>query len=343
MSNWRTAVAVHRGIPVLQRDATTWQLGIDPAYAVVLRQVTSSTAQALRALDPGRYPGANPADLSGLAPTLTAQLFQAGVLREIRVSHSQQVEMARYEPETLTAALHSLPSPLPRRRLAYAVVAGSTRAAALMATGLAGAGVGVVLVTGSRRDVGPADLTPAGPFPADLRRPWVEAVGDAVRDLGATSGAGDRMPDIAVLTQVADADAPWCDPAHGDTWVGTGVPHLAVSVAGRSADVSAIAMLPGIGCLRCRALYRADVDPTWSSALTLGLEGTRGLGADIATTTLAVGLGLGRVLNYLDTGTAVGSGVLLRQGKEAAFTPYDVVPHPGCGCGWDLGADTMDP
>jgi hypothetical protein len=343
MSNRPAPMAVRRGIPVLQRDATTWQLGIDPAYALVLHRVTSRTAHALRALDPERYPGADPGDLAGLAPALAAQLFDAGVLREAHVAHPQQVEMARYEPETLTAALHSLPSPLPRRRLAYVVVEGTSRAAALMATGLAGGGVGVVVVSGSRRDVRPADLTPAGPFPADLRRPWVEAVADAVRDLGATTGAGDRMPDVAVLTQVADADAPWCDPAHGDTWVGAGVPHLAVSVAGRSADVGAMAMLPGIGCLRCRALYRSDVDPAWSSALTLGLEGTHGPGADIATTALAAGLGLGRVLDYLDTGTAAGSGVLVRQGKTAEFTSYDVIPHPGCGCGWDLGADTMDP
>ena len=210
------------GLVLLRRSRTTWQIGIDTAHAVLVRGADDATVRGLHALEPHRAPDPD----ARLDASVLARLAEQGLLTSpppaaasdrLTSRHARRLQQLR--GDSATAELVGAPDPVPRRRDARVAVAGSGPVAALVATGLAHAGIGTVAVLGPRRPVVPTDLTPAGPRLAEVGRPWVDAVSAAVRALGAATTLVEAPVDLAVLTQAADADAPWCDPEHADLWL----------------------------------------------------------------------------------------------------------------------------
>ena len=166
-----------------------------------------------------------------------------------------------------------------------------------------------------------------------------------MRALGAATTLVEAPVDLAVLTQAADADAPWCDPEHADLWLRLGTPHLAATAAGRSGDISPVVEPGRTGCLRCRELARIDADPSWP-ALAVGLRRRPGgavpvaLSAPLAAVTAQ--LALARAVSYVDgaAGPATARGLLVRL-PGTDVTTYPLAPHPACGCRWGRGLVTM--
>lgn len=336
------------GLVLLRRSRTTWQIGIDTAHAVLVRGADDATVRGLHALEPHRAPDPD----ARLDASVLARLAEQGLLTSpppaaasdrLTSRHARRLQQLR--GDSATAELVGAPDPVPRRRDARVAVAGSGPVAALVATGLAHAGIGTVAVLGPRRPVVPTDLTPAGPRLAEVGRPWVDAVSAAVRALGAATTLVEAPVDLAVLTQAADADAPWCDPEHADLWLRLGTPHLAATAAGRSGDISPVVEPGRTGCLRCRELARIDADPSWP-ALAVGLRRRPGgavpvaLSAPLAAVTAQ--LALARAVSYVDgaAGPATARGLLVRL-PGTDVTTYPLAPHPACGCRWGRGLVTM--
>lgn len=339
------------GLALLRRDERTWQIGIDPATAVLVRDADPATVRGLHSLDRWHHPGTDPADHALVPPGLLAELDRLGLLAPDPCSRDDDTARwhGRHFADTAASGLAGAATP-GRRRRAQVTVEGTGPVAALVATGLAGAGVGTVVTSCSHRPVCPQDLTPAGPWEPDLGRPWCEAVADAVRALNAqtTPGPG-ALPDLVVLTQTADADAPWCDPEHGDPWLRAGVCHIAVSVAGRGAQIGQVVVPGRTACLRCRELTRTEQDPSWPVlAAQLRRRGNilptgqppMALSGPLAG--VAAALGVGRALAHLEH----------RCDDE---DPHDVLlwlpslgidrravrRHRTCGCHWPLALGTM--
>lgn len=339
------------GLAVLRRDRDTWQIGIDPSTAVLVRRVDELVARGLRALDPWHHPEADPADVGLLPPELLRGLHHADLLAPDPAPRGDRSATWRGQhfPDAAAAGLTGHTGPLTERRRRRVVVEGSGPVAALVATGLAAAGIGTVAATGSRRPVHSTDLTPAGPFPPDVGRPWVEAAADAVRAQGArTTLLEDRAPDLVVLTQAADVDAPWCDPEHADPWLRAGVPHLPVTVAGRAALIGQVVQPGRTACLRCRELARTELDPSWS-VVADGLRHLAGDRADEPPMALsrsladaAAALGVCRALAHLDgMEDATGRYDVLLRLPGAAPQLQGAAPHDACGCRWPLASGTM--
>lgn len=332
------------GLPVLRRGRRTWQIGIDPGTAVVVRHADDAVARGLRALDPWHHPEADPADVALVPADLLRALHRAGLLAPDPAPREDRTATwhGRHFADAAAAGLAGAEGSLAERRAARVAVAGSGPVAALVATGLAAAGVGTVAVTGSRRPVGPTDLTVAGPVAADLGRPWADATADLVRALGArTTLVEGRAPDLVVLTQTADADAPWCDPEHADRWLRADVPHLQVSVAGRSALIGQVVRPGRTACLRCRELTRTELDPAWPVVVDglRRLAGERGddppmaLSRDLAHAGAA--LGVCRVLAHLAGAEDSADRADLHLSLPGAAPRLQhSPPHPACGCCW---------
>ncbi len=334
------------GLPVVRRGAATWQIGIDPEHAVLLHGVEPWVA---RALSP-----------DGLPRTLPRRLVDAlrahGVLYDPprrAASAGRQVRVReRRSGDSASAALHGRPDPLPRRLRGRVAVEGAGPVAALIATGLAHAGVRTVAVLGPARPVTPTDVVPGGPTVRDVGRPWAQAVADGVRALGATTTLVEQhRPHLVVLTQTVDADAPWCDPVHADRWLRSGVAHLRAAAAGRSGEVGAVVVPGRTPCLRCRELARADADPGWALVAAAlrdrDASGSAVLAAALALTTAS--LAVARALAFLDHGEPPGQAqqstaepdLVVRAGGTAV-EERSCAAHPACGCTWALGPVTME-
>ncbi|HET8970398.1 MAG TPA: hypothetical protein VFN19_05000 [Candidatus Nanopelagicales bacterium] len=347
-----TPPMLRAGLLALRCGTTSWQLGLDPAHAVLLRGVDAGCARGLQALDRRHYPHADPADVALLGTALLAQLDRLGLLASGRTSVAARPgsarTRARRQGELVAAAVLHREDPLPRRRRQRVAVCGSGPVPALLAAGLAQAGVGTVAVLGRGRPVVACDLTVAGPRAGDLGRPWNEAVADVVRELGAQTTLVGGRPHVAVLTDTVDADLPWCDPQHGDEWLRRGVPHLPVIAAGGGAQVGPL-VLPGrTACLHCEELALVERD-RHRPALTLGLRelarsGARaGLPVAASLAALAASHGVVRTLEVLDgVAEPTGTRLLLRL-PDASADVDPIAPHPTCGCRWGEGGRTMGP
>lgn len=350
MTGTRTAPPrLRQGLVALRRDRTTWQIGLDPARAALVRGVDAALAAGLRALDRAHYPDADPAQAARLEPRLLAQLLAHGLLapqpaaRPVRERHVRR--RAQRRGDNALAELCGLSDPVTRRQRACVAVSGTGPVAALVALGLAHAGVHTVALLGRRRPLDLTDLVPGGPGPRDVGTPWVDSVAASLRALGsATTLVEARRPDVVVLTEVADADLPWCDPDHGERWLRSGVPHLAATAAG-SGDVGPVVVPGRTGCLHCRDLARADADAAWP-ALVAGLRDLPAadvpvaLGAPLTAVTAA--LAVARAVAYVDGATdPVPERGLLLDATGIVVGHYPLVAHPRCGCTWDPAAVTM--
>jgi bacteriocin biosynthesis cyclodehydratase domain-containing protein len=340
------------GRPLLRRARDQVQVGLDPAAAVVVSRLSDDASSALLRLDGGIGLHDLVAAHPELGPVLDS-LHRRGLLDD---DADRPTALPAFRRERWGAELgaHALTSSYPaatallrRRSKAAVAVRGNDRCAAMVAVGLAAAGVGVVALEGPDTVVGPRDLTPSGPFEPQV--PWLEHVAEAVRRQGASPAASSsrtRGPVAVVVCASADSDVPWTDPELADDLLSDGVPHLPVAVSGVQARVGPF-VVPGVpGCLWCQEHRRRDADPAWPAlADQLRLHHPRATTSLGVVASAAASLAVAQVLQVVDAGRDARPASLGAQLVVAApdllVERHDAPAHPVCGCGWAGYASTM--
>ena len=340
------------GRPLLRRGRDQVQVGLDPATAVVVSRLSDDASAALLRLDGDHALHDVVREHPELGPVLEL-LHRRGLLDDDaeRPTALPAFRRERWRAEigahALTSSHTAAVALLRRRAKASVAVRGNDRCAALVAVGLAAAGVGTVALEGPDRVVEVADLGPSGPFEPDV--PWLEHVAEAVRRQGASPAASSsrtRGPAAVVICAAADADIPWTDPEIADDLLSDGVPHLPVAVSGPRAAVGPFVVPGRPGCLWCLDHRRRDADPAWPAlADQLRLHHSRATTSLGLVASAAASLAVAQVLQLVDGGrgaTPASLGAqLVIEAPDLLVERHDAPAHPACGCGWAGYASTM--
>lgn len=352
------------GLHQVWRRPGRLQVGLDPRHGVVLDGLGPADERVVAALTEGTSPARlqRLADRLGLprarVQALLAELRSAHALAgpptvRSRLARLPEASRQRLAPD---AAVLGVAHPdgdgwhvLSARRARCVGVAGAGRTGLAVATGVAAAGVGCVLVEDDR-EVTSADLAPGGYGEEHLGRRRAEAARDVLARScpdTRTSARGRVRPHVLVVVGHGVVD-----PAGLDALVREDVPHLVVTW-GEAGVVVGPLVVPGVSsCLRCQHLHRADRDPEWPrvvAQLALRRPGSPPPAEEASLAALAGALATTQVLAHLDAGaepatldaalevTLPGGGIAVRAWP----------PHGRCGCRWPPGvaaagtADTM--
>ena len=334
--------------PALRRAPDRVQFGLDPRSAVHVEGLSDVASAALLHLDGTT----SRSDALRLAPELSGvlhELHQRGTLDDAPEAAAGPSRRPQLAPDLAAIALSLESTALARhlvdqRARAVIAVRGNDRTAALIAVGLAAAGVGTVALEGPERETTLADLTPVGPFEAHV--PWRDSVAEAVRRQGAHPVRHvARPPALTVVSSAADADLPWCDPELDDDLSADGLPHLPVAVAGARARIGPLVVPGTTECLWCLDRRSCDLDPAWP-ALTdqLRLRHPVARSHCLSTAMAAAACVVSQVLHALDEGplAPITNGAMLELSSPHHLPR--VIPtsrHPVCGCGWEQLGRTM--
>jgi len=354
------------GLRRVWREVGTLQIGLSRRRGTVIAGLTAADVPLIDQLRDGVDASVFEADDDGLEAArrreLVGLLTEAGVLvgtgigRRVREGLGMAAE--RLVPD---AAVWSLVHPdvgdgwglLAARASRRVLISGAGRLGSTVASTLAAAGVGELLVADQRR-VTAGDLAPGEAGRPDLGRPREEAALDAVRRFGsraeragpgALSGSGgpstgraehgsaaDR-PDLVVLIEHGAADA-----TAAGRLVSADQAHLSVVI--REDDILVGPLVrPGSGpCLRCLDLHRGDRDPAWPSVLAQLLSPASGTlqPEETAASTLAAGLVALQVLAQLDgvAEPATAGATLEIELPDGLIARRSWPAHPSCGCHW---------
>lgn len=291
---------------LLWRDATTAQVGSDPATALTLAGLSPPLAALVRALAGPTPPALAVADAVARGGTpdevtaVVAALARAGLLA----------------------------GPRPGPAATYVRVHGAGRVGTATAVLLAGAGVGRVAVRAAGT-VAPDDVG-TGLRESDVGRPALVAAAEALARAAPAVVVGEptrRRPDLVVLVGAAAADPTVSARLHARHQ-----PHLAVSAQGRVGTVGPL-VVPGRGsCLRCADRHRAAADPAWPR-LAAQLAG-RAVPVAAATASAVAALAVEHVLEHLADGTSrlIDSALELDLGVMT-LTRVVRPAHHRCACG----------
>ncbi|MEV0257552.1 TOMM precursor leader peptide-binding protein [Streptomyces sp. NPDC050732] len=342
------------------RDLSNVQFGVAPAHALVLGPMDTATSSFLTLLDGTRgvpllREEARRMGLpDGHVHRLLGELSRAGLLDD-STGGGPAADALRARGEVMDRlradlASLSLLSSEPGDAMAKAAarramrvrVQGAGRVGAVVASVLAGAGVGRVDVLDGGH-VQPWDVAPGG-LPAESvgeRRDTTarrivrqSAPGRPPRRSAEPEGAAGLSLVIIAPRDGLDAYAP--APAAAEELLASGTPHLYAGVIEGTGVVGPL-VLPGTtACAECLFRQRADRDPTWPRMLAQWRSGpARQVPAcDLALSTSVAGLAAGRALAFLDSGSSAGAGVRWMAsvpGFEWHSSP--IWPHPSCSCG----------
>lgn len=341
------------------RDLNTVQFGMAPAHAMVLGPVDTATGSFLDLLDgtrglpllrdQGRAMGLPDSHVdalverlarSGLLDDATGGGPAADALRE------KKAVLDRLRPDLASLSLVA-PAPgdamkhLAARRSLRVQVRGAGRVGVVLASLLAGAGVGQVEV----RDVGsvePWDVAPGGLPAGSIGERREEAARRAVR-----RAAPDRPPrptaegeelgfSLVILTPRDGLAVHSPDPAVAEPLITSGTPHLYAGVVEGTGVVGPLVLPGDTGCAGCLDQARIDRDPTWPRLTAQWRSGSsRQVPAcDLALATGVAGLAAGHALAFLDGQLPSSAGARW----ESSVPGFDwhakpVWSHPGCPCG----------
>ncbi|WP_250279995.1 ThiF family adenylyltransferase [Frankia sp. Cppng1_Ct_nod] len=290
------------GLRRLWRDGSTLQIGVDPVRAVVLGGLTTGDASVLDLLDGTRSREEVLSSLDSARQELVLLLENTGLLDD--AAHSDRSPLSMLDQERLLPdlAAMSLGSTDPEharralaaRRRARVQVRGAGRIGAQVATLLAAAGIGHVVVddTGVTR---PADVAPGGVRLDDIGRPRSVATAAAIARVARPLAPRRRrdsapfQPDLVVVTP---AGIPIVHPHESLELERAGIPHLLSGVRETTAVIGPL-VLPGrTSCLHCQHLHRRAAEPTWPLlALQMSRRPDAGVDAcDVTLATVAAGL-----------------------------------------------------
>jgi bacteriocin biosynthesis cyclodehydratase domain-containing protein len=336
--------------PALRRSADRVQFGLDPSRAITVEGLSDVASAALLRLD-GTTPRVQALRLAPELDQVLDALEARGALDDERSARGlSELKRRRHAPDIAALALDRASTAAAERALAarhrsVVAVRGNDRAAALVAVGLAAAGIGTVALEGPDRETGLDDLTPVGPFEPHVS--WRDAVAESVRRQGAhpvALRARPRPPAVTVVCSAADADLPWCDPELTDDLLADDLVHLPVAVSADGAVVGPM-VVPGAGpCLWCLDRRACDRDAAWP-ALTdqLRLRHAVSRTQSMPAASSAAAAAVAQVLARIDGSASVvtlGAQLVLR-GPEHLVAVVPVTPHPVCGCGWDASTRTI--
>jgi len=364
-------VQIKPGLRLVWRGPTVLQIGLDPRHGVLLDGLAPGDRPVLTALTGGL--DLDDRTLGHREHELVRLLAGAGVLIARRAGRARLRQLGPHRERLVpdAAAWSVLDNEgsdgwerLAGRARRTVQVIGSGRTGAALATTLAAAGVGRVLVL-DPAPAGPGDISPAGTHPGDAHLSRQEAARRAIRRV--LGPAPEESPDaeapsaldradlvVRVEPDVADAGAT-LDLLAAD------VPHLSVVVREAGVVVGPM-VLPGqSACLRCLDLHRAQRDPGWPRILAqllarrtppsvpCGLSGSSVpsvTAEEVAIAQLAASLATLQVLGVLDRGDLVPSaGAETHPRRPAAVSatlevdlPDGLISrrewpvHPRCGC-----------
>ncbi|MGR4882001.1 ThiF family adenylyltransferase [Streptomyces sp. LARHCF249] len=347
------------------RDLQTVQFGVTPAHAVVLGPVDTATGALIDRIDGTRRMELLRAEASGMglpdgqADELVRRLAGAGLIDDATAG-GPRAQAVRKRPETLErlgpdlgslSLVHREPGGdlrgIAARRAIRVQVRGSGRVGALIASVLAGAGVGGVEVLDGGR-VEPGDVAPGGLGPGSVGRLRAEAAGGLVRESAPgrapRTGQGEGPEPGLALVVVAPRDGlhAWApDPDTAAAWVAAGIPHLYAGVLEGTGLVGPLVLPGATACAGCMERDRVDRDPAWPRMLVQWRSAHRrrtSAACDLGLSTAVAGLAAAHALSFLDgelpASTAARWEAAL-PGLHWQHTPLR--PHPDCPCGASAG------
>lgn len=316
-------------IRVVQRDATTVQIGTEHPRRLLLRDAPARAVQVLAGLN-GREPAGEvvarfdgdplvwQAVLSGLA---RAGLLVPGGREDMPAPRLLGERLAlshQHGPATADRLLRA-------RADAVVVVDGVGAVAGTVSALLASAGVGHVHQQDAGRAAAGRGRPVAGPLgsrPAVNAAAWQAAPGVRVH-----RPAPQLPPSVVVL-----ADGALPDLGRAAALVTARIPHLAVWVTQARLVVGPL-VLPGrTACLGCLERARTDADPGWPEVGRAMRD--RPVPPAALQSHAAAGLAAGQVLDLLD-GLAqpdTVNGTLERSTGSPLVRRRSWQPHPDCGC-----------
>jgi hypothetical protein len=300
------------GIRRLWRDGSTLQLGVDPSRALIISGITPAVAAVIDSLDGSRAQRqrADPADATTSA--VLSLLAEAGMIDDAVALDDTPPgpgpDRERLRPDLAALSL-STREPDGSRRLARRRhhsrirVRGAGRVGAHIATLLAAAGVGQVIVDDAGL-TGAADVAPGGLRLEDVGRPRSLAADAALarvirRPTAPPHGGGPFRPDLIV---VAPTGLPVLRPDESLDLEQRGIPHLLAGVRETTGVVGPLVIPGRTSCLHCQHLHRNARDPAWP-LLALQLARRADTGPDACDVTLAAlvsSLAAMQALAYVD-------------------------------------------
>ncbi|MEU9288157.1 ThiF family adenylyltransferase [Streptomyces sp. NPDC048275] len=340
------------------RDLNTVQFGMAPAHAMVLGPVDTATGSFLDLLDGTRGlphlrdEGRGMGLPDGHVDALVERLARSGLLDDTTGGgpaadslRKKKAVMDRLRPDLASLSLVA-PAPgdamkhLAARRSLHVQVRGAGRVGVVLASLLAGAGVGEVEV----RDVGrvePWDVAPGGLPAESIGERREEAARRAVR-----RAAPDRPPrpitetdelglSLVILAPRDSLAVHAPDPVTAEPLITSGTPHLYAGVVEGTGVVGPLVLPGDTGCAGCLDRGRVDRDPTWPRLVAQWRSGpSRQVPAcDLALATGVAGLAAGHALAFLDGRLPSSAGARW----ETSVPGFDwhakpVWSHPACPC-----------
>ena len=345
------------------RDLNTVQFGMAPAHALTLGPVDTATGSFLDLLDGTRglallREEGRRMDLpDGHVDRLVERLAHAGLLDDARGGgpdadslRERKDVLDRLRPDLASLSLTTAEpgeaiGRLAARRRLRVQVRGAGRVGVVLASLLAGAGVGEVDVRDGGR-VEPEDVAPGG-LPAEAvgeRRD--EAARRAVRraaperpprrGAGPSAGSGTRGFSLVVLAPRDDVSVHAPDPSAAEPLIASGTPHLYAGVVEATGVVGPL-VLPGeTGCAGCLHQDRTDRDATWPRLVAQWQSGRRrpARACDVALAGTVAGLAAAHALAFLDGGAPSGAGARWEVALPTLqWHARPLWPHPACSCG----------
>ncbi|MFK0020773.1 TOMM precursor leader peptide-binding protein [Streptomyces sp. NPDC090798] len=341
------------------RDLNTVQFGMAPAHAMVLGPVDTATGSFLDLLngtrglpllrDLGRAMGLP----DGHVDALVERLARSGLLddatgggRAADALREKKAVLDRLRPDLAALSLVARAPGDAMKHLAArgslrVQVRGAGRVGVVLASLLAGAGVGQVEV----RDIGsvePWDVAPGGLPPASIGERREEAARRAVRRAAPDrpprpAGEGEELGLSLVILAPRDGLAVHApDPAVAEPLITSGTPHLYAGVVEGTGVVGPLVLPGDTGCAGCLDQQRVDRDPTWPRLIAQWRSGTSHQvpACDLALATGVAGLAAGHALAFLDGRLPSSAGARW----ETSVPGFDwhakpVSSHPACPCG----------
>ncbi|MGC0206118.1 TOMM precursor leader peptide-binding protein [Streptomyces levis] len=346
------------------RDLNTVQFGMTPAHALTLGPMDTATGSFLdllngtRGLELLREEGRRMDLPDGHVDGLVRRLSRAGLLDDARgggpaadALREKKDVLDRLRPDLASLSLTTAEPGEAIRRLAArrsqrVQVRGAGRVGAVLASLLAGAGVGEVEVRDGGR-VEPWDVAPGG-HPAQAvgdrrdesaRRALRQAAPDRPprrAEVPPPSDDGDPGFSLVILAPRDDVAVHAPDPSHAEPLMLSGTPHLYAGVVEGTGVVGPL-VLPGeTGCAGCLHEHRADRDPTWPRLIAQWRSGRQRQvrPCDLTLATTVAGLAAAHALAFLDGQVPSSTGARWEVSLPALhWHARPVWAHSACPCG----------
>ncbi|MGY1497716.1 TOMM precursor leader peptide-binding protein [Streptomyces sp. QTS52] len=346
------------------RDLNTVQFGMTPAHAMTLGPMDTATGSFLSLLDgtrglPRLHDEGHRMDLPAAhVDGLVERLSEAGLLDDatgggpaVETLRGKKKVLERLGPDLASLSLIAREpgeamARLAARRSLRVQVRGAGRVGAVVASLLAGAGVGHVDV----RDGGvvePWDVAPGGLTVDSVGERRDESARRAARRAApdrpprrtavqSPSGEHDPGLSLVILAPRDDLAVHAPDPVAAEPLVTSGTPHLYAGVVEGTGIVGPL-VLPGeTACAGCLDRWRVDRDPVWPRLVAQwrSARPRQVRACDLALATTVAGLTASHALAFLDGRTPSTAGARWEVSVPGLdWHARPVWAHPACPCG----------